>query len=86
MSKVIWKFPVNFGGVVSMPAGASILTCQLQGSMPVLWAEVDPNNSLKDNREFSVIPTGGTVPDRGAYINTFQVGSLVFHVYEVLQA
>ena len=85
MSKVIWKYPVNMGGAVLMPDKATILSCQLQNGMPVLWAEVDPAEPTVNSRVFKVVPTGGDVPDRGSYLSTFQVDGLVFHVYEVLR-
>ena len=41
--KTIWKFPVpvNDGNVLEMPEGAKILSVQVQGETPCLWALVD---------------------------------------------
>ncbi len=83
----IWKFPLRTLGqqTVKMPMGAEILTCQMQGSQPCLWALVDPEEQI-ENRTIFVFGTGHKVDDkyRISYVATIQIdgGSLIFHVFQ----
>jgi hypothetical protein len=85
--KTIWKYPLQPDvTTLDMPQGAQVLTVQVQGNRPVLWALVDPCQ-LKRKRRFAVFGTGHDIPDEvGKYIGTFQLldGGLVFHLFEVL--
>ncbi|MET0410397.1 MAG: hypothetical protein ABW217_03835 [Polyangiaceae bacterium] len=84
---VVWKYEVSIGGRfdIDMPAGARILTLQLQFGKPVIWAAVDPSKP-KVRRTFGLVGTGAEVdfelPD---YIGTFQLfdGRTVIHMFEV---
>ena len=84
----VWKFPLEATDEqsIDMPDGAEILCVQMQGSMPTLWALVDPL-APKVARHFRVAGTGHAIKtfDLPKYIGTFQLaaGSLVFHVFEV---
>lgn len=82
----IWKFPFEVVDelTLTMPYGSRILTVQMQGEQPCLWALVNPSNS-PDLRDFRIFGTGHPVPeDVGPYIGTFQLhgGALVFHMFE----
>lgn len=89
---VIWKFELkpNEGdsmvATIPMPAGAQVLTVQMQGVTPKIWALVDPA-APKTDRQFQVAGTGHPVNLRpGAkYLGTFQMndGTFVFHVFEI---
>ena len=87
MKRVIWKFPISGPAVwIEMPRGAEILTIQLQGEIPTVWAMVDPD-APKVRRKIVILGTGHVVaswpPDRRyKYINTFQVGPFVFHLFD----
>jgi hypothetical protein len=75
--------------LIRMPVGARVLTVQMQGDNPQLWALVDVSKGT-EVREFLTIGTGHTLPipaHRLTYVNTFQIlsGRLVFHVFEVEQ-
>lgn len=84
--RTIWKFPIpNMGEFsLNMPMGAKMLTVQMQGNVPTIWAEVDPKAPTVDYG-FAAHPTGGTPFDTtwAEYIDTFQMldGALVFHLY-----
>lgn len=90
---VIWKFELQPDGgdntvvTLFMPAGAQVLTVQMQGVTPKIWALVDPA-APKEVREFQVVPTGLLFEARAClkYLGTFQLndGTFVFHVFEVL--
>lgn len=87
MSKTIHKYPlIIFGSQrVMMPAGAKILTVQLQDGVPCLWALVDTDFKSKE-RAILMRGTGYDVSDVGKYIDTFQMpvndGVRVVHVFE----
>lgn len=91
--KQIWKFPLHPDVIAyDMPAGAKILTVQVQDDTPVLWALVNPL-APKEPRQIRFIPTGQDMEgdNNGGleYINTFQIptarGILVFHAFEILK-
>jgi hypothetical protein len=89
MARVIWKYPVEFGGWSrEMPAGAVVRCVAMQGGVPRLWVEVDATAPLTARR-FLAVGTGQPLPERAlAYLGTFLVddGALVQHVYEVVDA
>jgi hypothetical protein len=88
MKTTIWKFPLEFSGrqKVMMPAGAQILSAQMQGDTLCLWALVNPEGE-KQWREIEVLGTGHPAPEADRrYVATTQMhgGSFVWHVFEVL--
>jgi hypothetical protein len=85
--KTIWKFPLDLSHRqdIRLPMGAQILTLQLQGLQPCIWALVDPEAVL-ERRHIFVFETGKQVPDHDGlqYMGTLQLfhGLRVFHVFE----
>lgn len=84
----IWKFPleVTDSQRVGMPPGAKLLTVQMQGPTPCLWALVDETIPHRVTRAIAIYGTGNSMPDEpGEYIATFQMaaGALVFHAFEL---
>jgi hypothetical protein len=83
----IWKYSITHdAALLKMPKGAEILTVQLQGDTPTLWALVD-TEAEPFERAIEVCGTGWPL-DSGVnrkYIGTFQISGfgLVFHVFEV---
>lgn len=83
MSKVIYKYEVDT--IVTMPDKAEILTVQLQNGRPWIWALVDISEQLVE-RNFNIIGTGWEIEEvNHKYIATFQDGSYVWHVFEILE-
>lgn len=85
----IWKYPLYVQDVqtVEMPDEADILTIQVQGDAPYIWAMVNPDAPLNP-RKIRIYGTGHPVdPNLSAerYIGTFQLknGSLVLHVFDI---
>jgi hypothetical protein len=82
MSKVIYKYEVDT--IVVMPDKAEILTVQLQNGSPWIWALVDTSEELVE-RNFNIVGTGWELEEfNHKYITTFQNGSYVWHVFEIL--
>jgi hypothetical protein len=85
--KVIWKFPIaELAPRVSfpMPAGSKPLDVQVQGGVPTIWVELDPQ-AERTVRDFRIEATGQPFDHAGAYLATFQIegGRFVFHVYDL---
>ena len=81
--KQIWKFPIDVGPQeIKMPKGADVLTVQMQGNTPCLWALVDIE-AEKELRVFNLVGTGHICRSlKDNYIGTFQMGPLVWHLFE----
>jgi len=85
--KTIYKYPIKGVGAqaIPMPEGAKILTVQVQGDTPCLWALVEVDAPPRD-RVILVYGTSHPADEAEAerYIGTFQLsgGPLVFHVFE----
>lgn len=88
--KTIYKFPLEVTDkqAVLMPTDAQILTVQVQGETPCIWAMVDPSHNSKEERFFEIFGTDHPIhEDMGVgreYVGTFQLrgGSLVSHLFE----
>ena len=95
--KVIHKYPIgseihhNMVTEIDMPRGAQILSLQMQGGIPVLWAIVNPK---KETRKyvFHVFGTGHEMLDyerkHYVYVGTVQQSGLmtqVWHIFEVIE-
>ena len=81
--RTIWKFPLEVEDVqhVFMPAGAEILTVQVQSGLCVMWAICDPG-AHQVRRLIRIAGTGHPAPE-GKYIGTCQDGlGLVWHVFD----
>lgn len=84
-TRMIWKFPVSIAErfSVEMPAGAEILTVQMQGDTPCMWAIVDPD-AFPEIRNFRMAGTGHELGQIGRHIGTVQMagGALIWHFFE----
>jgi len=82
-----YQIPAVANLKVAMPAGAKILSFQLQKGIPTIWAEVDPA-ARPVERRFVAYGTGKDLPppERRAYVGTYQCdgGETVWHVFEEL--
>ena len=93
MPKTIWKYPLPVGVefTLQLPEGAEVMAVRLQqghvlDNQPVIWALVDPG-APKVAREFSIYATGDPIEgpiDLFGYVDTWQSGGLVWHLFEVL--
>lgn len=82
----IWKWPLVITDLqtVEIPSGSKLLTVQMQGDLPQLWALCDETAPLT-TRKIAIYGTGNQIPDKpGQYIATVQSdgGALVWHVFE----
>jgi hypothetical protein len=84
----IWKWTMAVADLqtVEMPRGAQVLSVQMQGGAPQLWALVD-EDARTEPRTFATYGTGNPMPEvftHGRFVDTYQMhgGSLVFHVFD----
>ncbi len=86
MTKTIWKYPAGPGRWTHlMPAGAEILSVQVQRKDVQMWVLVDARKP-NEAREFVAYGTGHPMPDDpGKFVGTFQIegGDLIFHLFDV---
>jgi hypothetical protein len=84
----IFKYEVPLADYFSleMPAGADILTIQVQNERPCLWAIVDKDAPMK-TRRFATYGTGWELPPEeflGKYAGTVQRNfGLVWHIFDL---
>lgn len=87
--RTIFKYPLEIPWTTLMlPVGAVVLTVQLQGDVPTLWAVVD-DDKPKAPRRFATLGTGHAFPWKSAtqytYLGTVQTRyRIVLHVFEEL--
>lgn len=86
MSNTIYKYPFEIGDdvTISMPRGATVLSVQMQGETPTMWAIVDPKAPI-EARRFRIFGTGHPVPSVfgiGNFVATFQQGPFVWHMFD----
>jgi hypothetical protein len=83
----IWKYEIMPGVFdLNMPAGARILSVQVQRGKPYVWALCCPDNEI-EKRRLCVVGTGHSTPENienARFVGTFQLngGELVFHLFE----
>jgi hypothetical protein len=85
----IWTYPFDVTDEFEqlMPAGAKVLSVQVQNGQPCMWALVDAAER-DEVRKFRVVGTGHPIENSHAlqFVGTFQIhgGMLVFHLCEEL--
>ena len=86
----IWKWTLDRCDqqTLRLPTGARLLTVQMQGSSPCLWALCDETSSgPKEPRTIALYGTGHQIFNKepGEYIATFQTkgGIFVWHAFEL---
>ena len=90
--RTIQKYPIREDAFVHhFTVGAQILGVQVQNGIPTMWVELEainprePEQSLKtDEWAFTVVCTGGVVPDNARHIATYQVPPYVWHLYQMI--
>ena len=89
--RTIWKFPFNVADRfdLRMPSVGNVLSVQVQGGQPCIWAMVD-DSAPRVLKQFAVKGTGhpcDDLPPLARHHGTFQLhgGALVFHLFEIPQ-
>lgn len=90
MSFAVWEFKLKRNDVqdVEMPAGAKVLTLQVQRQSACIWALVNTEAPV-ELRTFRTFGTGHVAEgvSSGGYVGTWQQhdGALVWHVFDVTE-
>lgn len=84
----IYKYPLKLeeNQIIKMPAGAEILTVQLQKNKPVLWAKVDDESPKEESVMIKLAVTGGELNacEMLHYLATVQMQhGIVLHCFKV---
>jgi hypothetical protein len=84
-ARKVYKYPVPIEDTftLTMPLGAQVLCMDMQGSVPHIWALVDPSQG-PEVRHFRLAGTGHDIEGAVEYLGSFQMhgGALVFHLFE----
>jgi hypothetical protein len=84
-----YQFPIADSFTLLLPRGHRILSAEMQGDQPCLWALVD-TDAPKVTENFRLIGTGHPIPefDNGVplgHVATFQMPPFVWHLFRVLR-
>lgn len=85
--KTIYKYPIEVTDeqTLTLPVKAQILTVQMQGETPCIWAMIDTEESRTKRIVIRVYGTGHPIAGSEdlTYLGTFQIhgGQLVFHAF-----
>lgn len=78
---IIYKYPLKLGVTeLQVPYSCKVLSVQMQGDTPTLWAMVDPEG-LPRSLKVHCIGTGQEVPKHTFHIGTVQDGAYVWHFF-----
>ncbi len=87
--ETIWKFELNERlEHANVPKGFKVLTTAIQGNKPVVWLQVNPNQTETLPIKLKAVATGEVnVNANDLYIGTvmFMNGAIVEHIYLSLQ-
>ncbi len=84
-SQTIYKYPISLSSDVrvKIPLAALIVQVGLDGEgVPCVWALCNPDEIIKQERQFGIYGTGGRVPLFWTYVGTFHDLPAVWHVFE----
>lgn len=85
MNKVIYKYQLELSDLVPvrMHKGGEVLSVQIQHDKICIWAKVNENESLFEERVFEIVGTGHRFRDKDKrYLATIQDGVFVWHIFE----
>ena len=84
----VFKYAIEHGRTtIGMPEGSTVVHVAMQDKHVTLWAEVT-DGGQPELREFLIVGTGQTIPDRVPFqhVGTVMDGPFVWHVYEILKS
>ena len=85
-SRRVFKYevPAETEFILEMPTGAKVLHVAEQGMGVCLWALVDPEVFVFEDRRFVVRGTGHLVPENVDWVGTWlqDGGRFVFHLFQ----
>ena len=84
MTRVVHKAQIaDVDVVVKASVGAfKVLTVHEQDGIPTVWYETLEKPVIPVDVKFTIVPTGGTVPDHYVYVGTAFVNNKASHIYQ----
>lgn len=82
--RTIWKFSIKIADEqkISVPFNSRLLYAGLDPTgAPCVWANVETENSDKEEHTVHIRGTGHPLPNYGHYLNSFNHGPFVWHVF-----
>lgn len=83
--QTVWKAVIKHteDARIKLPLGAKLVHVGLDSNEdPCVWYQCDPQQVIKEERQFGIYGTGGMVPDCWEYVGTFMEETFVWHVFE----
>jgi len=86
MKDTIYKYALNSMFTrIMLPNNAEILCVKMQDDVPQMWVLLDTKDIKKRMRSFVIVGTGEKrVIDNMKYIDTYEEGFYIWHVFEEL--
>ena len=83
-----YPIPVKDRFIMMLPRGAKILSVDMQGDKPMMWALVDADCEAVVSRNFRFSGTGHPIEEKQEdldHIGTFQMdnGKFIWHIFEI---
>jgi hypothetical protein len=84
MTRVVQRAQITGESItIRASAGAfKVLTVHEQNGVPTVWYETLEKPVIPVDVKFTIVPTGGSIPDHSIYVGTAFCGSSVWHVYQ----
>lgn len=86
--KTIYKYVIPFVDSgrfeLEYDHNGCIVKIDMQNDEPVMWIQVETNNSTKKH-QFQIRGTGHEIEPGELYMDTFYMGSFVWHVFKVYE-
>lgn len=83
--KTIYKYPVSLTTSkfsIPLPADYKFLRVAFQGEDLFMWVELSPDMG-KSEVKFAIYVTGEKIPPSASYLQTFDHGPYVLHLYRL---
>lgn len=82
-AKTVWKYDLNWGGVLKIPDNAKFLHFAFQDGHPMAWFEIDEKEVI-NGWALQIYPTGGDIRDQAEYLDTcLDERGFVWHLYKL---
>ena len=84
MTRVVQRVQITSDSVtIRTSVGAfKVLTVHEREGIPTIWYETLEKPVIPIDVKFTLVPTGGDVPDYAVYVGTAFCGPTVWHIYQ----
>lgn len=84
MTRVVQRVQITSDSVtIRTSVGAfKVLTVHERGGIPTIWYETLEKPVIPVDVTFTIVPTGGAVPDHSVYVGTAFIADIASHIYQ----